>query len=289
MKFPILGSAVVAAILSTACGAVAAEAGPSAMFGALECEKTGTGTTFVVHSRIPVSCVYRGLNGEHSYVGTTGILIGADLEIEEKMMFSYLVVGGADVSHGGLAGKYVGAKASATAGVGVAAQAGLVGVGPHSFTLVPLGLGVQVGIGASAGIGYLDIEAVPAKVVAVPPLPAPPPVAMITDRSMAFFDFDRSVLTPEGSRIVSDMASAYRTHGGRKVTVVGHGDTVGTRVYNYDLGMRRAESVKAALVASGVPAGAISTDSHGKYDLMVETADQVREAKNRRAVIVSTP
>jgi len=290
MKKALLGAAAAAAMFVSAgamAGEAAAPAGASAMIGAIVCEKTGTGTTYVVHSKIPVECVYHGVNGDQTYVGTTGILLGADLEIEPKMIFAYSVLGGADLSEGGLTGHYLGAKGSATFGGGVAAQGGLVGAGPHAFVLVPLGLGVQTGIGATGGLSYLDIA--PKPVVAVAP-PAPPPVVMqpmvfAPDKGLAFFEFDHYDLTPEGKAAVDGVAAQLIAHKDSKIVVVGHTDTVGTLEYNYDLGMNRAITVRSELVAQGVPAAAIVVDSHGKFDLAVQTADQVREAANRRAEI----
>lgn len=292
MKKTLLSAVAAAAILAST-GAMAAPAsapsGASAMIGALVCEKTGTGTTYIIHSKIPVDCVYHGVNGDQDYVGTTGILLGADLEIEPKMIFAYTVLGGADISKGGLSGHYVGAKASATAGVGVSAQGGLVGGGPHAFTLVPFGLGVQTGFGAAAGIGYLEIaeKVVPPAPVVAPVVVAPPPP--VRDRAAAFFEFDHSDLTPEAKIVVDQAAALLASHHSAKVVVVGHGDTVGTYVYNYDLGMRRAATVKAELAARGVNPAIIEIDSHGKTDLAVPTADQVREAGNRRAEITGNP
>jgi outer membrane protein OmpA-like peptidoglycan-associated protein len=294
MKRSLFGAVAAAAILAFSGAAMAAEAdtGTELALGALVCHKTGTGDTYVIHSKIPVECTYHGVHGAEDYVGTTGILLGADLEIEADKVFAFTVVGGAvGIEQGGLSGHYIGAAASATAGVGVAAQAGLVGGGAHSFTLVPLGLGVQAGFGASAGISYLDITPKP-----LPPAPKqaaaavviePPPAQPFKAAWNAFFDFDKSDLTPGGKVLVDQEAAALVAHHAAHVKVIGHGDTVGTRTYNYDLGLRRAEAVKAELVAKGVPAATIEVDSHGKYDLLVPTADQVREPMNRRALTVT--
>ncbi len=56
-----------------------------------------------------------------------------------------------------LAGRYVGAKASAAAGLGTGAQF-LIGGGEKSFTLQPLALEGGTGLGTAGGVGYLFLE-----------------------------------------------------------------------------------------------------------------------------------
>ena len=70
------------------------------------------------------------------------------------------------------------------------------------------------------------------------------------------------------------------------VAVTGHTDTVGTMEYNKALSERRAASVKAALIADGIPVDQISATGVGKSDLLVPTQDGVREPQNRRVEIV---
>jgi len=71
-----------------------------------------------------------------------------------------------------------------------------------------------------------------------------------------------------------------------QITVTGHTDTVGSDAYNMRLSKRRAESVAAELEAKGIPSGEIALVAKGKRDLLVPTADGVREPQNRRVEIV---
>ncbi len=101
-----------------------------------------------------------------------------------------------------------------------------------------------------------------------------------------FFDFDRADLTPQAVQIV-DQAAANATAG--KVTninVTGYTDTVGSDAYNLRLSKRRALTVEAELTKQGVPAGDIAIFAKGKHDLLVPTADGVKEPQNRRVQIV---
>ena len=104
---------------------------------------------------------------------------------------------------------------------------------------------------------------------------------------MVFFDWDKSNITPAADRVLSDMVGAAKGQPVR-VLVVGHTDTSGKPSYNQKLSLRRAESVKRALVAKGIPAGAITTEGKGERDLLVKTGDNVREPSNRRAQILPT-
>jgi hypothetical protein len=151
-----IASALFAAA-ATVCLAGEAKAEGGAVLGVLTCTKTGTGTTYVLHSRNPVECTYEGVGGQQKYTGIDGILLGVDLEIEKYAGMAYLVIGATWTDKSSLEGTFIGAKASVTPGLGVAAQAGLGGLG-NDISLVPVGLGGQVGIGVTAGISYLRIE-----------------------------------------------------------------------------------------------------------------------------------
>jgi outer membrane immunogenic protein len=117
----------------------------------------------------------------------------------------------------------------------------------------------------------------------VPPPPAPPAAPT---KYMVFFDFNKSDLTPEGRTIVDQAAANAGPAHATSITVTGHTDTVGSDAYNMRLSRRRAESVAAELEAKGVPSSGITLVAKGKRDLLVPTADGVREPQNRRVEIV---
>lgn len=117
---------------------------------------------------------------------------------------------------------------------------------------------------------------------------APPPAAAAPKAPtdfMVFFDWNKSNLTPEALKIISDAVAAAKKEGARQIRVVGHTDTSGSAEYNMRLGQRRADAVAAQMVRLGIPATAVVTSSVGQNDLLVPTPDNVREAQNRRAVI----
>jgi len=121
----------------------------------------------------------------------------------------------------------------------------------------------------------------PAPAVAPPPPPAPAAPSFIV-----FFDWDRSNLSAQALNTIKQAAGAYKTKGSARVTATGHTDKSGPDSYNMALSLRRANTVKDALVREGVPATAISVIGKGETQPLVQTADGVREPQNRRVEIV---
>jgi hypothetical protein len=101
-----------------------------------------------------------------------------------------------------------------------------------------------------------------------------------------FFALGSAKLNSEARQVVARAAEDYRRSGQAQVTVTGHTDTSGSAEYNQRLSARRAEAVQGALVAEGVPATSIATVARGQDDLLVQTANGVREPENRRVEIV---
>lgn len=117
----------------------------------------------------------------------------------------------------------------------------------------------------------------------------PPPVVApaATPKSyLVFFDFNKSDLTPQATQIVAQAAHNAGLSKAIQLTVTGHTDTVGSDAYNMRLSRRRAESVASQLEKDGIPSSEISIVGKGKRDLLVPTADGVREPQNRRVQIV---
>lgn len=70
------------------------------------------------------------------------------------------------------------------------------------------------------------------------------------------------------------------------VIVIGHTDKVGSDVVNDPLSRQRAEVVRRALIARGVAPENIVVVGRGKREPVVQTAEGVAEARNRRVEIL---
>jgi outer membrane protein OmpA-like peptidoglycan-associated protein len=118
------------------------------------------------------------------------------------------------------------------------------------------------------------------------PRPAPAPAPQMPNQYLVFFDWDSAVLTAEAKNIIRTAAQAARQGNVTRIEVTGHADRSGPDAYNMGLSRRRAEAVKAELLADGLSAGEISVMAKGESDPLVPTADGVREPQNRRVQIV---
>lgn len=103
------------------------------------------------------------------------------------------------------------------------------------------------------------------------------------------FEFDKYrmenvVNRDEIARLDGYIADVKATPAEEQLTVVGHTDVVGSQAYNYQLGMRRATTVRNYLIEQGIPARSIApAESRGKLELLPQyPADSVMQ---RRVVI----
>ncbi|MCI5047586.1 MAG: OmpA family protein [Aquisalinus sp.] len=111
-------------------------------------------------------------------------------------------------------------------------------------------------------------------------MPPPEPVEFII-----YFDFDKSNILPEEMAKIDDAVA--RTQG-RSINIVileGNTDRAGSNAYNDALSVRRAVSVRKALVARGIPEELITYDAFGEENPAVQTRDGVPLRDNRRTEV----
>lgn len=112
--------------------------------------------------------------------------------------------------------------------------------------------------------------------------------AVPVDQAMfiVFFDWDRSNITAGANDVLDAVAQEVKGRQDVKgIVVVGHTDSSGSKEYNEKLSMRRANAIRDGLISRGVDASMIRTEARGESDLLVKTADDVREPANRRGQI----
>jgi outer membrane protein OmpA-like peptidoglycan-associated protein len=69
------------------------------------------------------------------------------------------------------------------------------------------------------------------------------------------------------------------------ISVVGHADATGSDAENLALSLRRADTVRDALTAAGVPTDVIEVTYHGPNNPRVPTPRGVPEPRNRRVEV----
>jgi outer membrane protein OmpA-like peptidoglycan-associated protein len=92
-------------------------------------------------------------------------------------------------------------------------------------------------------------------------------------------------LTPESKEELQKVLAALKDRPLPDVLVIGHTDTVGETAWNDRLSLQRAETVKGFLADIGIPAERITTAGRGERELVVPTADEIDEPRNRRVEI----
>ncbi len=107
-------------------------------------------------------------------------------------------------------------------------------------------------------------------------LPAPP------RRFTLHFRFESDELTDESRALLPEILKTVTERPVPDVVVVGHTDTTGTSQANFELGLKRATTVRALLVGVGLDGNAVEVISHGERDLLVQTPDETLEPRNRR-------
>ena len=140
-------------------------------------------------------------------------------------------------------------------------------------------------------VGCDGVEAPkPVPVVVAPTPVAPPPAPVITSEKVTFaadalFDFDKSVLKPEGKSKLTELAAKLKDVNLEAIVATGHTDSIGKAEYNQKLSVRRADAVKAFLVSSGVAADRIYTSGKGATQPVADNKTAAGRAQNRRVEI----
>ena len=129
----------------------------------------------------------------------------------------------------------------------------------------------------------------PAAAPAPAPAPVPAPVAPVSEKvtfaADAFFDFDKSVLKPEGKAKLDDLVGKMGAINLEVIIAVGHTDGVGSDAYNQKLSVKRSEAVKAYLTSKGVEKNRVYTEGKGEKQPVADNKTTEGRAKNRRVEI----
>ena len=133
--------------------------------------------------------------------------------------------------------------------------------------------------------GALMAQAAAPAPAPAPAAPQPPAATKVTYAADAFFDFDKSVLKPEGKAKLDDLVGKVKGINLEVIIAVGHTDSVGTDAYNQRLSVRRSEAVKAYLVSKGIEKNRVYTEGKGEKQPVADNKTSEGRAKNRRVEI----
>lgn len=117
------------------------------------------------------------------------------------------------------------------------------------------------------------------------PTPPPPAATKVTYAADAFFDFNKSVIKPEGKAKLDDLVGKIKDINLEVIIAVGHTDSVGSDAYNQKLSVRRSEAVKAYLVSKGIEKNRVYTEGKGEKQPVADNKTAEGRAKNRRVEI----
>ena len=99
------------------------------------------------------------------------------------------------------------------------------------------------------------------------------------------FDFDKANLIPKNLDEVKKVALYLKNNVDQNIIITGHTDNAGTVDYNIDLSIKRAESVKRALVNFGIDQKRIQVIGKGESVPYVPNDSEENRFRNRRIEI----
>lgn len=136
-----------------------------------------------------------------------------------------------------------------------------------------------------APVAAAPAPAAPAAPAPVAPAPAPAAPVKVTYTADAFFDFNKSVLKPEGKAKLDDLVTKAKAVNLEVIIAVGHTDSIGTDVYNQKLSVARADAVKEYLVSKGIEKNRVYTEGKGEKNPIADNKTKEGQAKNRRVEV----
>jgi peptidoglycan-associated lipoprotein len=101
-----------------------------------------------------------------------------------------------------------------------------------------------------------------------------------------YFDYDSYSVKDEYKSVIEAHAKYLNANKSKKVIIQGNTDERGSREYNLALGQKRAEAVRRALAALGVPDSQLEAVSLGEEKPKATGSDEASFAENRRADLV---
>ncbi|GEM_PF-1233398 len=145
--------------------------------------------------------------------------------------------------------------------------------------------GLKVQDGLIVGKGAV-VAAAPAPAAPAAPVKAPAGTVEALDQKLtgkiSRFNFNAAVMTPQGIKILDEVAVIINGIPGVPVEISGHTCSMGPADYNLSLGKRRADAARRYLIEKGVRAERLTTISYGETRPVADNATREGRQINRR-------
>ena len=102
---------------------------------------------------------------------------------------------------------------------------------------------------------------------------------------LLYFKSNSNELTDESKRKLPEIFKNIKDRAPADVSVIGHTDTKGSQKINNKLSLKRAKSITKWILEQNIDVPKLKSEGYGENDLLIKTADNVSEAKNRRVEI----
>jgi len=102
---------------------------------------------------------------------------------------------------------------------------------------------------------------------------------------MLYFKANSIELTDESKEILLDAIKSIVKRSPCMVDIIGHTDTVGSNDINIKMSLKRAKHIKSIIKKRGIKVVSLTAKGYGEEDLLIKTADNVSEAKNRNVEV----
>lgn len=109
---------------------------------------------------------------------------------------------------------------------------------------------------------------------------------LVISLSDILFDVDRATLKPGAEANIRRISTVLNQYPDYRISVEGHTDATGADAYNQQLSERRAEAVRAALIAGGVDASRITSVGFGKTQPIAGNDTPAGRQQNRRVEVI---
>lgn len=182
-----------------------------------------------------------------------------------------------------------GKRTAIGAGTGAAFGAGVGAIIGHQSGEKGKGAAVGAVVGSllGGGIGnYLDKQAKELEQIAE--TKRTEDSIITTLKNNILFDTGKANLKPEALESINQIADIIKKYPEDKIIVIGHTDNVGSDVFNQRLSEQRAQAVRLAMIARGVPSGSIEQVGMGESNPIDSNDIEAGRARNRRVELQIT-